>query len=149
VRAAPRDGRAGAGAAGSKLQPVEPAGWLPGRGYSNAMVAPAGARVLFVAGQIGWDESQQLVEGGFLPQFERALRNVVTIVEAAGGNASDIGRLAIYVTDKTEYLESLGEVGRAYRSAMGRHYPAMTLVEVRGLLETGARVEIEATAMLA
>lgn len=149
MSAASGDGRAGAGDPRSKLQSIEPAGWLPGRGYSNAMAAPGGARILFVAGQIGWDESQQLVEGGFLPQFERALRNVVTIVEAAGGEAGDIGRLTLYVTDKSEYLQTLAEIGRVYRATMGKHYPAMTLVEVRGLLETGAKVEIEATAMLA
>lgn len=130
------------------MQAVEPAGWAPGRGYSNGMLTPPGARILFVAGQIGWDENQRLVEGGFVAQFARALANVLSVVRAAGGEAGDLGRLTLYVTDCSEYLSHLEEVGEVYRRAMGKHYPAMTLVEVRALLEPGAKVEIEGTATL-
>lgn len=130
------------------LRAVEPTGWARPRGYSNGILAPAGARTLFVAGQIGWDESQQLVEGGFSAQFRRALANVVAVVEAAGGEASHIGRLTIYVVDRSRYVESLAEVGEAYRAVMGRHYPAMALVEVSALLEPDAVVEIEGTAAI-
>lgn len=117
------------------------------RGYSNGMVMRGGA-ILFVAGQIGWDSNQRLVAGGFGRQFEQALRNVLTVVKEAGGTAESIGRLTIYVTDRREYMDDLTEVGAAYRRQMGRHFPAMALVEVANLLETGALVEIEATAVL-
>ncbi|MCZ6508790.1 MAG: RidA family protein [Acidobacteria bacterium] len=119
------------------------------RGYSNGLLAPAGGRMLFVAGQIGWDEEHKIVAGGFAAQFEQALSNVLTVVSAAGGEAANLGRLTLYVTDKSEYLAEMREVGAAYRRVMGDHYPAMSLVEVAGLLETGAKVEIEGTAMLA
>jgi enamine deaminase RidA (YjgF/YER057c/UK114 family) len=118
------------------------------RGYSNGVLLRGGA-TLFVAGQIGWDERQKLVEGGFVAQFERALANVLVVVGAAGGGPTDIGRLTIYVVDKQEYLDSLRDIGVTYRTLMNRHYPAMSLVEVAALLEPGARVEIEATAVLA
>ncbi len=117
-------------------------------GYSHGMLGPAAGRVLFVAGQIGWDGDQRLVGGGFVPQFERALANVLAVVEAAGGRASDLGRLTIFVTDRHAYLEALDAVGAAYRRVMGRHYPAMSLVEVAALLEPGAVVEIEGTAVV-
>lgn len=133
---------------GASLRPIEPEGWVAGRGYSNGMLGPPGGRTLFIAGQIAWDESQEVVEGGFARQFEQALRNVVAVVRAAGGDAGNLGRLTIFVIDKAEYLEHLEEVGKVYRSVMGKHYPAMSLVEVSGLLEAEARVEIEATAVL-
>jgi enamine deaminase RidA (YjgF/YER057c/UK114 family) len=119
-----------------------------GSGYSNGMLASAGARILFLAGQIGWNRERKLVDGGFVAQFEQALANVLAIVEAAGGSAASVARLTIFVVDKGEYLNHLSAVGAAYRRVLGRHYPAMTLVEVRGLLEPGARVEIEATAAI-
>lgn len=112
------------------------------------MLAPAGGRVLFVAGQIGWDAEQRLVKGGFVPQFRQALSNVAQVLGAAGGRVEDLGRLTIYVTDRNDYLGELKEVGEAYRSIMGKHFPAMALVEVRALLEPEARVEIEATAVI-
>ncbi|GJM21715.1 MAG: hypothetical protein DHS20C15_16300 [Planctomycetota bacterium] len=101
-----------------------------------------------MAGQIGWDASGQLVEGGFVAQFERALANVRTLVEAAGGEAKHVVRLTIFVVDKMLYLDQLGPIGQAYREVLGRHYPCMSLVEVRALVEEGALVEIEATAAL-
>ncbi len=123
------------------------------RGYSNGMLAPHGSRVLFVAGQVGWTADretgeQELVGEGFVEQFDQALANVLAVLEAAGGRATDVGRLTIYVVDKREYLDATEAVGEAYRSRMGRHYPAMSLVEVAALLEPGAKVEIEATAVL-
>jgi len=130
------------------LQVVLPRGWSRPSGYSNGLRVPAGRDLLFVAGQVGWDETGRLVEGGFAGQFERALRNCVTVVEAAGGAAADIVRLTLFCSDRREYLAHLGEVGQAYRRVMGSHYPAMSLVEVAALLEDGARVEIEATAAL-
>ena len=117
-------------------------------GYSHGMLGPASGRTLFVAGQIGWDGEQRLVGEDFVSQFERALANVVAVVEAAGGKASDVGRLTIYVTDRHAYRRELPAVGAAYRRVMGRHFPAMSLVEVAALLESGAMVEIEGTAVL-
>jgi len=118
------------------------------KGYSNGVLTAAGARLLCVAGQVGWDGDQKLVGDGFLEQFGQALRNVLSVVEAAGGQASDICRLTLYVTDKNDYLADLTAVGETYRGIMGRHFPAMTLIEVRSLLEVGARIEIEATAAI-
>ena len=117
-------------------------------GYANGVLTPPGVRVLFVAGQIGWDERQRLVSEDFAAQFERALRNVLEVVREAGGAPGSIGRMTVYVTDKREYLARRADVGAAWRELLGRHYPAMTLVEVKDLLEDGAKVEIEATAVL-
>jgi enamine deaminase RidA (YjgF/YER057c/UK114 family) len=118
------------------------------RGYNNGLLVPAGSRFLFVAGQVGWDRAQRIVSVDFTAQFEQALANVLSVVGEAGGAPEHLVRMTLYVTDKTAYLESLEAVGAAWRRRMGRHYPAMTLVEVAGLLEPGAQVEIEATAAL-
>ena len=131
----------------STMMAINPESLGAPRGYSNGVLI-RGESTLFVAGQVGWDENQKIVPGGFVAQFERALRNVMTVVTAANGTPENVGRLAIYVTNKQEYLESLKEVGAAYRSVMGKHFPAMALVEVSALLEPGAKVEIEATAVL-
>jgi enamine deaminase RidA (YjgF/YER057c/UK114 family) len=117
-------------------------------GYSNGQLVATDARLLFIAGQIGWNSRQELVSEEFGAQFGRALANVVTVVEAAGGEAHHIARLTLYVTDKSEYLADLKGLGEIYRRVMGRHYPAMTLVEIGALLEPGAKVEIEATAAI-
>ena len=130
------------------LEPVDPRELGAPRGYSNGMLGPTGGRILFVAGQVGWDGEQRLVGEGFVEQFERALANVVSVVRAAGGGPESLGRLTLYVTDREEYRRELVAVGEAYRRVMGRHYPAMALVEVAGLLEPGARVEIEGTAVV-
>lgn len=119
------------------------------RGYSNGALAPAGAQILFVAGQIGWNREQELIAESFVGQFEQALRNVLAVVIAAGGASEDLARLTVFVTDREEYLADLQAVGQAYRRVMGRHFPAMSLVEVQALLEPGARVEIEGTAAIA
>jgi len=132
----------------SPFDVVNPAALGRPRGYNNGMLSPAGGRVLFVAGQVGWDGDQRLVGDDFAAQFEQALVNVLTVVGEAGGSASDLGRLTLYVLDKTEYVAELAAVGAVYRRLMGDHYPAMALVEVAGLLEPGAKVEIEGTAVL-
>ena len=129
-------------------RPINPAELGAPRGYSNGILAPPGSRLLFVAGQVGWDESQQLVGEGFVEQFGRALANVVAVVREAGGEPEHLAQLTLYVTDRREYLAALEEIGEAYRGIMGRHYPAMALLEVQALLETGAKIEIEGTAAL-
>lgn len=116
-------------------------------GYSNGILAAQG-RLLFVAGQIGWTGEQKLVSDVFCEQFGQALENVVEVVRQAGGTASDVCRLTIYVTDKQAYLAQIKQIGRAYRALMGTHFPAMALVQVADLLEEGAMVEIEATCVI-
>jgi enamine deaminase RidA (YjgF/YER057c/UK114 family) len=118
------------------------------RGYANGVLVEGGGRLLFVAGQIAWDENQRLVGEDFVEQFARALENVVEVVREAGGTVEQIARLTIYVTDKAEYRARTREIGGRWRALMGGHYPAMALVEVKSLLEDGAKVEIEATAVL-
>jgi enamine deaminase RidA (YjgF/YER057c/UK114 family) len=118
------------------------------KGYSNGMLTPAGGRVLFIAGQVAWDADQRVVSERFAEQFRQALQNVVTVLTEAGGRPEHVGRMTLYVTSKDEYVAQAREVGTHYRELMGRHFPAMTLVEVKALLEEGAKVEIEATAVL-
>ncbi|MBE1285298.1 MAG: RidA family protein [Rhodobacteraceae bacterium] len=131
----------------SKPQVIHPEGWAPALGYANGMLMADGT--LHVGGQIGWDENKQFVPGGFIPQMEQALTNIVTIVRAAGGDIDDIGRLTWYVTDKSEYLAKQREVGEVYRRVMGRHFPAMSMLIISELVEDEAKVEIEATAYVA
>jgi enamine deaminase RidA (YjgF/YER057c/UK114 family) len=116
-------------------------------GYSHGVKMQAGP-LLFVAGQVAWDENSRLVSADFVEQFERALSNVLAVVRAGGGDPGNVARITIYVLDRSEYLSNTKKIGAVYRQLMGRHYPAMTLVEVKGLLEEGARLEIEATAAL-
>lgn len=118
------------------------------RGYSNGVLTNAPGGLLFVAGQVGWDENQTIVSEDFVAQFDRALANVITVVTAAGGRPEQIARLVLYVTDKNEYQRSLKEVGDSYRARLGKHFPAMVLVEVKGLLDDNAKVEIEGIAVL-
>jgi enamine deaminase RidA (YjgF/YER057c/UK114 family) len=118
------------------------------QGYSNGVLTDAAGKLLFVAGQVGWDEKQQVVSDDFVAQFDRALANVVTVVTEAGGSPDQIARLVIYVSNKQEYIERREEVGKAYRAHLGKHFPAMVLVEVKSLLEDKAKVEIEAVAVL-
>ncbi|MBI3271682.1 MAG: RidA family protein [Planctomycetes bacterium] len=130
------------------LTPINPESLGAAKGYSNGMLAPAGGRLLFIAGQVAWDEWHHLVGADFAGQFETTLRNVVAVVRAAGGRPEDVARLTIFVVDKQEYERDLRAIGDAYRRVMGKHFPAMSLVEVKALLEPGARVEIEGTAVL-
>lgn len=128
------------------LMTVQPDGWAPPRGYANGIVAEG--RVLFVGGQIGWTADQRFESHDFVGQATQALRNIVAVVEAAGGRPEHISRMTWFVTDKNEYLASQKEIGAAYRSVIGRHFPAMTMVVVSALVEDAALVEIEATAVL-
>jgi len=131
------------------LERVQPAGWPRPKGYANGLRVPAGSDLVFVAGQIGWDAHERLVAPDFAAQFEQALRNCVAVVAAAGGQASDVVRMTVYCVDVDEYRAAREAVGRAWRAVMGQHFPCMALLQVAGLLEPGARVEIEATAALA
>jgi enamine deaminase RidA (YjgF/YER057c/UK114 family) len=127
---------------------IQPEGWAKPRGYSNGIVAEG--RVLFIAGQVGWDPRSETPKfpATFAAQFEQALANVVAVLKAAGGRPEQLARLTIYVTDKRAYLSSLKECGAAWRKHVGTHYPAMALVQVAGLVEDAALLEIEATAVL-
>lgn len=116
-------------------------------GYSNGTLFEGG-KLLFVAGQIGWDLERRLVSDDFPEQFGQALANVLAVVRAAGGSPTSIARLLIFVTDKKEYIARLRDVGAAYRQLMGKHFPAMSLVEVSALVEDLAKVEIEAIAVI-
>ena len=117
-------------------------------GYTNGLLVDGGGKLLFIAGQIAWDNNQKIVSDDFVEQFDKALANVITVLRAAGGEAENIARLVIYVTDKLEYRERTKEVGERYRKHMGKHYPAMVLVQVVGLLDDRAKVEIEAMAVI-
>ncbi|MDH2908995.1 MAG: RidA family protein [Candidatus Eremiobacteraeota bacterium] len=125
---------------------IEPAGWAPPSGYANGMLASG--RFLAIAGQVGWDARQQLVSEDFLAQAEQAMRNISEVLRTAGGAPEHLVRMTWYVLDAAEYRANAKALGAAYRELFGSHYPAMTLIVVAGLLEAGARVEIEATAVL-
>ena len=125
---------------------IHPEGWKPAKGYANGVLTKEGE--LYVGGQIGWTADQVFEAHDFIGQMEQALRNVLDVVVAAGGQASDIVRLTWYVTDKKTYLEHQREVGEVYRKVLGRHFPAMTMVVVSALVEDEALVEIEATAKI-
>jgi enamine deaminase RidA (YjgF/YER057c/UK114 family) len=125
---------------------IEPEGWPRTSGYAHGIVAEG--RYLAIAGQIGWNERNELVGEGFIEQAVQALRNVVTVLRAAGGEPAHLVRLTWYVTDKQEYRDNVAALGSEYREIVGAHYPAMALVQVADLLEDGAKVEIEATAVL-
>lgn len=125
---------------------LQPPHWPRPKGYANGIVAEG--RLVFVAGQIGWDPEQRLVAPDLVEQTEQALKNVVAVLSEAGARAEHVVRMTWYVVDRHAYSMAQADIGRTYRSIMGAHYPAMTLVEVSALLEDGALVEIEATAML-
>ena len=127
-------------------QLLHPSNWKPAVGYANGVLAEG--RAIYLGGQIGWTGKQVFETEDFVGQAEQALRNIVEILAEAGAGPEHIVRLNWYVLDKTEYLEGLKELGAAYRQVMGRHFPAMTLVQVGALVEDEARVEIEATAVL-
>ena len=125
---------------------LHPPGWKPAKGFSNGVVAEG--HTIFLAGQVGWNAEQHFESEDFVAQARQALANIVTLVAEAGGRAEHITRLSWFVLDKQEYLSRLHELGAAYRSVMGKHFPAMTLVQVGALVEDKARLEIEATAVV-
>jgi enamine deaminase RidA (YjgF/YER057c/UK114 family) len=131
----------------TKLEYINPVECGAHAGFSHGIKTQPGS-LLFIAGQVGWDEHGKIVSNGFAEQFEKALSNLLAVVREAGGRPENVGRLTIYVVDRTEYLASAKLVGQAYRKLMGKHYPAMTLVEISGLVEEGAKLELEATAVL-
>ena len=128
------------------LQFLQPAGWAAPRGYANGVAAQG--RVVFVGGMVGWNAAQQFESADFVVQARQALANIVAVLAEAGARPEHIARMTWYVVDKREYLSCGKALGAAYREVMGRHYPAMTAVEVTALMEDAARVEIEATAVI-
>jgi enamine deaminase RidA (YjgF/YER057c/UK114 family) len=128
------------------LTPVNPESLAPPRGYSHGMKGTGD--LLFVAGQVGWNREGRMVSDDLVEQFGQALDNVLDVVWAAGGTPASVARMILYVIDKDEYIRRRRPIGEAWRRRMGKHFPAMALVEVKSLLEDGAKVEIEATALL-
>jgi enamine deaminase RidA (YjgF/YER057c/UK114 family) len=117
-------------------------------GYANGLLVDGGGKLLFIAGQIAWDQDQKIVSDDFIAQFDKALSNVITVLRAAGGEPDNIVRLVIYVTNKIEYRQRTREVGERYRKHLGKHFPAMVLVQIAGLLDDRAQVEIEGMAVI-
>ena len=128
------------------MRALQPPGWPRPRGYANGIEAIG--RLVFVAGQIGWDATGSFPAGDLAGQVRQTLANVVAVLAEAGAGPEHVVRLTWYVTDRDEYVASLKEIGDAYREVMGRHFPAMAVVAVSGLVERSAKVEIEATAVV-
>jgi enamine deaminase RidA (YjgF/YER057c/UK114 family) len=127
------------------MQFLHPPNWARPKGYANGVSAKG--RTIFVSGMIGWDGHGKLVSKNFIEQARQTLKNVVQVLAEANARPEHIVRMNWYVVDKKEYIGSYKELGRVYREIIGRHYPAMTAVEVKGLIEKGARLEIEVTAV--
>ncbi len=125
---------------------LQPPGWAQPKGYANGIAARG--TLVFIGGQVGWNAAQQFDSDDFVAQAAQALRNVVAVLAQAGGRPEHIARMTWYVLDKREYVANWRALGAAYREIIGRHYPAMTAVEVGALIEDRARVEIEATAVI-
>ena len=125
---------------------VQPEGWPRPKGYANGVIAQG--RMLFVAGQVGWNEKEEFDSDDFVAQTEQALKNIVAVLTAGGAKPEHIARMTWYVTSKEDYLGRLAEIGAVYRKVIGAVYPAMSLVQVAGLVEHGAKLEIEATAVI-
>jgi len=133
-----------------KIEIVQPEGWKKPKGYANGIVLSGASKLVFAAGQVAWNAEEKIVgRGDFGAQFEQALRNVVSVLRAAGAQPAHIVRLTVYVTDKQMYVGHAKKIGVIWKDVVGRHYPAMSLVEVADLLEEGALVELEATAAIA
>ena len=128
------------------MRTLQPDGWPRPSGYANGIAAEG--RMVFVAGQIGWDATQTFQSDDFVEQVRQALENILAVLAEAEAGSSHVARMVWYVTDKREYLARLAEVGAVYRETMGKHFPAMTLVEVSALLEPRAKVEIETMAVV-
>ncbi|MGR3722199.1 RidA family protein [Abyssibius alkaniclasticus] len=125
---------------------IHPEGWAPAKGYANGVLATG--QTLFIGGQIGWNSAQVFEHAGFVGQMEQALQNIADVLAAAGAKPEHLVRMTWFVTDKAEYLANQRAVGEAYRRVLGRHFPAMTMVVVAGLVEDAALLEIEATAVI-
>ena len=128
------------------MQKIQPPDWAEPKGYANGILAKG--RLLFVGGQIGWNANQKFESDDFVEQTRQALLNVAAVLKAGGAQPAHMARMIWYVVDRAEYLASLKALGSVYREVMGRNFPAMTCVEVSGLMEARARVEIEVTAVL-
>lgn len=127
-------------------QLLQPPGWTPPKGYANGIAARG--TLVFVGGQIGWNAAQQFESDDFIAQTSQALRNIVAVLKEAGASPEHMVRMTWYIVDRVEYNARLSELGGAYRDVMGRHFPAMTCVEVSALVEARAQVEIEVTAVI-
>lgn len=128
------------------MQILQPPDWLPPRGYSNGIVAEG--KLVFIAGQVGWDETETFNSDNFVDQARQALMNIVTVLAEADARPEHITRMIWYITDKQEYLASLKQLGSVYQEVIGKHYPVMSMVQVNALMEDRAKVEIEATAVI-
>jgi enamine deaminase RidA (YjgF/YER057c/UK114 family) len=128
------------------MRVLQPPGWPRPRGYANGVAAEG--RLVFVAGQIGWDASGTVVSDDLVRQFEKTLENTLAVLRAAGAGPEHVARMTWYITDKREYLARARELGEVYRTLMGKHYPAMAVVEVKALIEDRAKIEIETTAVV-
>jgi enamine deaminase RidA (YjgF/YER057c/UK114 family) len=128
------------------LRSVSPPDWPQPRGYANAVTGRG--RLVFVAGQIGWTADQRFLTDDLVGQLEQTLRNTLSVLAAAGAGPAHIARMTWFVTDKREYVSRLPEIGRCYRDIIGRHFPAMALVQVVALVEDRAKIEIETTALI-
>ena len=129
------------------MQVLLPTGWAAPIGYANG-IAVTGGRLVFIAGQVGWDEQQRFASDDIVPQFEQALRNVLAVLACAGGKAEHICRITAYCCDKPAYLASRKELGASWRRHMGRHFPAMSMIFVADLLDSPGKIELEATAVV-
>ena len=124
-----------------------PAGWAPPIGYANGIAVPAG-KIVFIAGQVGWDAQQTFRSEDIAPQFEQALKNVLAVLAEAGGRAEHICRITAYCCDKPAYLAARPKLGKIWRTLMGKHYPCMSMIFVSDLLDSPGKIELEATAVL-
>jgi enamine deaminase RidA (YjgF/YER057c/UK114 family) len=125
---------------------LHPRGWAPPVGYANGI--EAGGRMVFVAGQVGWDAQQKFQSAELAPQFEQALKNVLAVLAEAGGKPEHVCRLTAYCCDKAAYLAARPALGRIWRTLMGRHFPAMSMIFVSDLLDAPGKIELEATAVI-
>ena len=129
------------------VQILHPKGWLPAIGYANGISVPAG-RIVFIAGQVGWDANQKFQSEELVPQFEQALKNILAILAEADGKPGHICRMTAFCIDKPAYLAGRRELGRIWKSLIGSHFPAMSMIFVADLLDTPAKIELEATAVI-
>jgi len=129
------------------IQILQPPAWARPKGYSNG-IAVKGGTTVYVSGQVAFNEKAVIEEKGFADQFRQILKNILAVLVEAGGRPEHIVRMTWYVVDRQEYLDAIREVGAAYRELIGRHYPTMAVVQVAGLVEIDARLEIEAIAVI-